>query len=53
LPGFHICISDSTGKTIGGHLLEGCKIYTTAEIVIGTTTTYEFTRKKDGKTAGK
>jgi predicted DNA-binding protein with PD1-like motif len=46
----HIIISDSTGKTIGGHLLEGCKIYTTAEIVIGTTTDYEFTRKKDGTT---
>jgi predicted DNA-binding protein with PD1-like motif len=46
----HISISDSTGKTIGGHLLEGCKIYTTAEIVIGTTTAYEFIRKKDGST---
>jgi len=46
----HISISDSTGKTIGGHLLEGCKIYTTAEIVIGSTTGYEFTRKKDGTT---
>jgi len=46
----HISISDSTGKTIGGHLLEGCKIYTTAEIVIGSTTSYEFTRKKDGTT---
>ncbi|HEY5772997.1 MAG TPA: PPC domain-containing DNA-binding protein [Chitinophagaceae bacterium] len=46
----HICISDNTGKTIGGHLLEGCKIYTTAEIVIGITTAYEFIRKKDGTT---
>ena len=46
----HISISDSNGKTIGGHLLEGCKIYTTAEIVIGSTTSYEFTRKKDGTT---
>jgi predicted DNA-binding protein with PD1-like motif len=46
----HISISDSTGKTIGGHLLEGCKIYTTAEIVIGTTTAYEFKRMKDGTT---
>ena len=46
----HISISDSEGKTIGGHLLDGCKIYTTAEIVIGSTTTYEFTRKKDGTT---
>ena len=46
----HISISDSEGKTIGGHLLEGCKIYTTAEIVIGSTTAYEFKRKKDGTT---
>ena len=46
----HISISDSTGKTIGGHLLEGCKIYTTAEIVIGSTTAYEFKRVKDGTT---
>jgi len=46
----HICISDSTGKTIGGHLFEACKIYTTAEIVIGSTTAYEFKRKKDGTT---
>jgi len=46
----HISISDSTGKTIGGHLLEGCKIYTTVEIVIGTTTAYEFKRMKDGTT---
>ena len=30
----HISISDEQGKTIGGHLWEGCKIYTTAEIVI-------------------
>jgi len=46
----HISISDSTGKTIGGHLLEGCKIYTTAEIVIGAASNYEFTREKDGTT---
>lgn len=31
----HISISDEDGKTIGGHLLPGCKIYTTAEMVIG------------------
>ena len=30
----HISISDGDGKTIGGHLGSGCKIYTTAEIVI-------------------
>jgi predicted DNA-binding protein with PD1-like motif len=30
----HISISDGDGKTVGGHLESGCKIYTTAEIVI-------------------
>lgn len=30
----HISISDGDGKTIGGHLVPGCRIYTTAEIVI-------------------
>ncbi|HCB02156.1 MAG TPA: hypothetical protein DEP19_07215 [Anaerolineae bacterium] len=30
----HISISDGEGKTIGGHLVSGCKIYTTAEVVI-------------------
>ena len=29
----HISVLDSEGKTIGGHLVSGCKIYTTAEIV--------------------
>lgn len=32
---YHISISDETGKTIGAHLMEGCRVYTTAEIVIG------------------
>ncbi len=46
----HLSISDSTGKTLGGHLMQGCKIYTTAEIVIQATDKYEFTREKDGST---
>jgi predicted DNA-binding protein with PD1-like motif len=47
----HIGISDSSGKTIGGHLMTGCKIYTTAEIILQSTDQYEFTREKDGSTA--
>jgi uncharacterized protein len=31
----HISISDGDGQTIGGHLVPGCVVYTTAEIVIG------------------
>jgi predicted DNA-binding protein with PD1-like motif len=30
----HLSVSDDQGKTIGGHLVPGCSIYTTAEIVI-------------------
>lgn len=30
----HISVADGDGKTIGGHFESGCKIYTTAEIVI-------------------
>jgi uncharacterized protein len=47
----HISISDSTGKTTGGHLMEGCKVFTTAEIVISYSSRYSFTREKDGSTA--
>ncbi len=46
----HVSLSDSTGKTVGGHLLEGCKIYTTAEIVIGELKDIVFARAKDGST---
>jgi predicted DNA-binding protein with PD1-like motif len=46
----HLSISDSTGKTIGGHLLDGCKVYTTAEIVIGESKELAFKREKDGTT---
>lgn len=43
----HISLSDSTGTTIGGHLVEGCIVYTTAEIVLGVLPQYRFTREKD------
>ncbi|MBN8676438.1 MAG: DNA-binding protein [Chitinophagales bacterium] len=49
----HISISDSTGKTIGRHLMPDCKIYTTAEIVLKATDKYEFTREKMAVLPGK
>ncbi len=30
----HVSISDGDGRTLGGHLVPGCKIYTTAEVVL-------------------
>ncbi len=46
----HISVSDSAGKTIGGHLMPGNTVYTTAEIVIGQTKDLTFAREKDGTT---
>ncbi|GAB4092731.1 PPC domain-containing DNA-binding protein [Flaviaesturariibacter terrae] len=46
----HISLSDSSGHTIGGHLLEGNRIYTTAEIVVQEDPSLVFTREKDGTT---
>ncbi len=46
----HISISDTTGATIGGHLLKGCTVYTTAEIVIQSSSSFVFKREKDGTT---
>jgi predicted DNA-binding protein with PD1-like motif len=49
----HISISDETGRTIGGHLLGGNTIYTTAELVIIYTDEYIFDRVKDATTPWK
>jgi predicted DNA-binding protein with PD1-like motif len=36
LPHLHISLSDGKGAMVGGgHVLEGCTIYTTAEVVLG------------------
>jgi uncharacterized protein len=47
---YHICIADSTGRTVGGHLLTGCQIYTTAELVLGLLPHYRFRRALDAET---
>ena len=49
----HASLSDKTGRTIGGHLVEGCVIYTTAELVIGEIEGVEFTREQDAETGYK
>ena len=41
----HISTSDGDGKTIGGHLVSGSKIYTTAEIVIASFTDTVYKRE--------
>jgi uncharacterized protein len=46
----HIALADSKGNTMGGHLEDGCMVYTTAEIVLGESNTYTFTRVFDPNT---
>jgi uncharacterized protein len=46
----HASISDGTGKTIGGHLMDGNIVYTTAEIIIGEVLDVNFSRKLDSLT---
>ncbi|MDJ0703379.1 MAG: DNA-binding protein [Leptolyngbyaceae cyanobacterium MO_188.B28] len=43
----HIAVSDSEGQVIGGHLMVGSNIYTTAEIVIGIAPNIIFKREID------
>lgn len=49
----HICISDPAGTTLGGHLSEGCTIYTTAEIVLCSSNDLEFLREPDERSGWK
>mgnify|MGYP001791101568 CR=1 FL=1 len=43
----HIAVSDSEGQVIGGHLMDGSHIRTTAEIVLGIVSNAVFKREMD------
>lgn len=47
---YHIALSDGSGKTIGAHLMDGCSIYTTAEIIIAILPDVRFLRTFDSQT---
>jgi len=49
----HIALSDKNGNMVGGHLKEGCTIYTTAEIAIGEIENLIFARTMDKNTGFK
>ncbi|KKP87493.1 MAG: hypothetical protein UR90_C0003G0010 [Parcubacteria group bacterium GW2011_GWC1_35_8] len=49
----HISVSDKEGKVIGGHLKDGCKIITTAEIVLGVFDDVSYKRVYDKDTGFK
>jgi predicted DNA-binding protein with PD1-like motif len=41
----HISVADSTGLVRGGHLMSGCIVYTTAEVVLMEMDTIQFSRR--------
>ena len=47
---YHISVSDNECHTYGGHLLEGCKIGTTCELVISSLPGLSFQRKSHPET---
>ncbi|HEY9857651.1 MAG TPA: PPC domain-containing DNA-binding protein [Stenomitos sp.] len=46
----HLSLSDGTGRTIGGHLVDGCLVYTTAEVILGELSALTFSRELDPET---
>jgi hypothetical protein len=46
----HISLSRRDGRCVGGHLVRGCVVNTTAEIVIGELEDLEFRRPPDPET---
>jgi len=49
----HIALANDRGKTIGGHVLAGCIVYTTVELVLGEALNCGFHRAYDEKTGYK
>ncbi|KAM9355067.1 bifunctional protein GlmU-like [Pholidichthys leucotaenia] len=49
-PHLHISLSDSEGRTLGGHVLGDLRVFTTAEVVIGDALELEFSREMDERT---
>lgn len=49
----HLSFADPEGITIGGHLLDGTHVYTTAEIVVGVLPEIVYKREMDNRTGYK
>jgi uncharacterized protein len=48
----HLSIASGQGTMIGGHLMTGCKIYTTGEITLAELIGVDFTRETDTQGSG-
>ena len=46
----HIAIADASGAVLGGHLCNGSRVRTTAELVLGLLPDWQFSREHDTST---
>jgi predicted DNA-binding protein with PD1-like motif len=46
----HLAVADDQGRTLGGHLAEGCTVRTTAEVVVAADDRLVFAREHDPAT---
>jgi len=46
----HIALADRRGDVVGGHVLDGCIVFTTCEIVLGVASEFSFARELDAET---
>src|SRR5437762_12515001 len=46
----HLAVADQQGRTVGGHLAEGCAVRTTAEVVLAADDRLLFGREHDPAT---
>jgi len=49
-PHLHIALARRDGRCVGGHLVDGCIVHTTAELVLGELTDLTFRRLADAGT---
>ena len=49
----HVAVADANGEVCGGHMLEGCEVFTTCEIVLGECKRFAFERHADVNTGHK
>jgi len=46
----HMSVSTATGEVFGGHVAPGCRVRTTAEVLLGLLPEWAFTREHDAAT---
>lgn len=49
-PHLHACVADDQGRVMGGHVLPGCIVRTTAELLLAALPGWRFSREADSAT---